>query len=532
LRHALAVCLLLGCWALPAASRNAPLDPMAFTQSNPDAPVQQLLVKDITTGTEQAVDGRILLVDSGETYLSSASIATILQGTRFWDGRLGFLDLQFGAVTYSLAAGTRLVSGPQGATLLPVPVLLFHDDLWLPMVALTDVLGPGLGAQVDWDPDRRRLTMGEVQFNVTAIRSEQLGRTTVVHILCDEPLGYRATGTRDGNIEVKIYGGRLNPGAASRVRARGLLRGATGRQAADHALLVFQVDQLVGHFRTYTDQEGREIVVVLEEELVSAIPDPVPRGRVDVNIQTGPVDVTHDLRVGTMVIDAGHGGHDMGAVGSDGIMEKDVNLAVARELRSYLQHQSDLKVVLTRASDEFLELDQRAELANTSGGNLFLSLHCNSWFNDSARGLETYFLSPARTDWARSVAAAENGTGDKGSLDVADDVDFIVWELVQNRFISNSSHLAEVIQKEASSDLGLDDRGVRQAGFRVLVGAYMPAVLVEMGFLSNPHEEKQLGSAPYQRKLARAIGDAILAYRDEMEALQGKAPQAEASDER
>jgi len=89
-----------------------------------------------------------------------------------------------------------------------------------------------------------------------------------------------------------------------------------------------------------------------------------------------------------------------------------------------------------------------------------------------------------------------------------------------------------VIQKEASSDLGLDDRGVRQAGFRVLVGAYMPAVLVEMGFLSNPHEEKQLGSAPYQRKLARAIGDAILAYRDEMEALQGKAPQAEASDER
>ena len=193
------------------------------------------------------------------------------------------------------------------------------------------------------------------------------------------------------------------------------------------------------------------------------------------------------------------------------LLEKDVNLGVAKELRRYLHRESDLEVVLTRDRDDHVELASRTELANTSGGDLFISLHCNSWFNDGAHGLETYFLSPARSDWAKSVEAAEN----RAVGDEPDDVEFIVWELVQNQFISSSSRLAETIQREVTRDLGLPDRGVRQAGFRVLVGAYMPAALVELGFLSHRGEEKRLGDARYQRELAEAIGDAILTYRAE-----------------
>ena len=194
-----------------------------------------------------------------------------------------------------------------------------------------------------------------------------------------------------------------------------------------------------------------------------------------------------------------------------GILEKDVNLAVARELKRYLERESDLKVVLTRDDDSHVELTHRAEIANSAEGDLFLSLHCNSWFNDGASGLESYFLSPADSDWSQSVAAAEN-QGSGNAEEPGEDVEFIVWELVQNRFISSSSKLAEVIQANVCSDLGLQDRGVRQAGFRVLVGAYMPAVLVEMGFLSHEQEERQLGERSYQQRLARALGDAILAY--------------------
>jgi len=246
------------------------------------------------------------------------------------------------------------------------------------------------------------------------------------------------------------------------------------------------------------------------------MPEPVPMGRADVNIDEGPVDVTNTIDVQTVVIDPGHGGHDVGAVGSRGIMEKDVNLGVAKELKRYLEKESDLKVVLTRDEDVHVELPDRAEIANSEDGDLFLSLHCNSWFNDGAHGLETYFLSPAKSDWAKSVEAAENQAG-LAPGEVPDDVDFIVWELVQNRFISSSSLLAETIQSEVTRDLGLPDRGVRQAGFRVLVGAYMPAVLIELGFLSHAQEERRLGDRSYQRQLARAIGDALLTYRATMD---------------
>ncbi len=513
--------LVLGIGPTCVMGQDAELQPFSFTQVNAAAPVVQILALDRETGTKQAIQGRRLLTDSREIYLSSATVATLFQGTRFWDGRLGNLDLKTGGLNFRFTQGTRLVQSPAGETLLPIPVLLFQDDLWLPLEAVVAVMAPELGSRVSWDPDQHHLTLGVEDKNITKITTEILGRTTVVHVVCSEPLGYRATGTRDGNIELKIYGGRLAPRVASRVRPRGLLQGMAGRQGSDSATLTLSVDDLVGHFRTYTADDGKDIVVVLEEEQVSMLPEPVPRGRVDVNIPSGPVDVTHDLKVTTVVIDPGHGGHDMGAVGPDGIMEKDVNLAVARELRSYLRRESNLKVVLTRGNDEFIELDDRAELANTTGGNLFISLHCNSWFNNSARGLETYFLSPARSDWARSVASAENGAGADGQLDVPDDVEFIVWELVQNRFISSSSHLAEVIQDQVSDSLGLVDRGVHQAGFRVLVGAYMPAVLVEMGFLSNPREERKLGESGYQRRVAKAIGDAILSYREEMAQLQG-----------
>jgi N-acetylmuramoyl-L-alanine amidase len=220
--------------------------------------------------------------------------------------------------------------------------------------------------------------------------------------------------------------------------------------------------------------------------------------------------VTHEGELRTVVIDPGHGGHDVGAVGPSGILEKDVNLAVGKELRSFLRRESDLEVVLTRDRDEHLELADRAELGNQAGGDLFISLHCNSWFNDGAHGLEVYFLSPAQSDWAKSVEAKENTAGGED----AGDVDFIVWELVQNQFISSSSSLAEVVQAQVVEDLGVPDRGVRQAGFRVLVGAYMPAVLVEMGFLSHVGEERRLGDRHYQQRLAASLGRAILLWRE------------------
>ncbi len=492
------------------------LDPLAYARVNPDAESIPLSVKYQATGETRQAMGRYLLTDSQEMYLRSASLATILKAGRYWQGKLRHLDLKVGTRTFGVTADSRVVVTGDGEMLLPVPVLDHDGDLWLPMVFLEQVIGPQTRERVVWNADTRQLALGSADYNVARLKVEVLGRTTAVHIFCREPLGYRTSSPRSGVIDLKIYGGEVNTAIVRSSSLRGLVQSIKSRQHRDHATVTIRVDQLVGRYRTYTADEGREIVVVLEEEQVSTMPDPVPRGHANVNIEQGPVDITNLIDVQTVVVDPGHGGHDVGAVSRRGIMEKNVNLGVAKELRRYLEKESDLKVVLTRDNDSYLELADRAEIANSSGGDLFLSLHCNSWFNDGAHGLETYFLSPAQSDWAKSVEAAENQAGrPTGPEGDPGDVEFIVWELVQNRFISSSSHLAEIIQTDVTRDLGLPNRGVRQAGFRVLVGAYMPAVLIELGFLSHAQEEKRLGDSTYQRELAKAIGDAILRYREQ-----------------
>ncbi len=240
-----------------------------------------------------------------------------------------------------------------------------------------------------------------------------------------------------------------------------------------------------------------------------ALPEPPPSGPFSEQ-QTAPAQTPErPLRVRTVVVDPGHGGEETGRIGPRGTQEKDVNLAVARELQRRLER-AGLKAVLTRDEDVTLPLARRAEIANQAAGDLFVSLHCNGWFHADATGVETFFLSPAKTDRDASVAREENA--EAGT--VGEDISFILWDLVQNGFIDESSELAETLQAALCDALGTENRGVKQAGFRVLVGAYMPAVLVEMGFLSNRDEETRLADAEHQRLIARTVCDAILAFRD------------------
>ena len=508
------VAAVLGQDAAPQSVEGDPyLDPLAFLRVDESAVDLPLSVRHQATGETRQIEGRRLLVGSQEMYLPSAAVATALKAGRFWDGSLRRLTIKIGAKDFIMTGNSRLVITGEGDALLPVAVLDHGGDLWLPMTLITSIIGPQIQEKVSWDPDARRLELGSAEYNVTGLTVERLGRSTAVHIQCSSPLGYRASSPQTGVIEIKIYGGEVNTSRVARQSSRGLVRSARSRQYSDHAMVQVKVDDLVGQFRTYTAAGGTEIVLVLEEQQVSALPTPVPHGHANVNIDQGLVDMTNTIRVRTVVIDPGHGGHDTGAVSGRGILEKNVNLGVAKELQRYLRRESDLNVVLTRQRDEYLELADRAEIANRNSGDLFISLHCNSWFNDGAHGLETFFLSPAKSDWAKSVEAAENSAGGEPG-----DVEFIVWELVQNRFISSSSQLAEVLQKDVCQDLNLNNRGVRQAGFRVLVGAYMPAVLVELGFLTNPAEEKRLGDSSYQRRMARALGDAVLEYSRQMAA--------------
>ena len=219
------------------------------------------------------------------------------------------------------------------------------------------------------------------------------------------------------------------------------------------------------------------------------------------------------LKIGRIVLDPGHGGHDTGTVGPDGMTEKDLVLQVARRLRKMLQDNLGAEVFLTRERDEFISLEERTEIANQLQADLFVSIHANSSRSRSTSGVETYFLDFARTESEREVAARENAA----TAHAYRDLETLVEKIARADKMVESRELAGVVQKNLYGGArqifpSARNRGVRSAPFIVLIGAKMPSVLTEVAFLSNPRDEKLLKKDSAQQRLAKALFQGIEGY--------------------
>jgi len=218
--------------------------------------------------------------------------------------------------------------------------------------------------------------------------------------------------------------------------------------------------------------------------------------------------------VARVVLDPGHGGYDAGAIGPTGLREKDVTLDVARRVQPILAR-AGLDVVLTRSDDRFVSLEERTARANQVGADLFVSIHCNAAENHARRGVESYVLDTTRDEIAQRVAARENGASAQATAELAS----ILANMRLADQASHSTRLAELLQKTSMASLrpghaDVVNGGVHYAGFYVLVGARMPAVLFETSYISNPTEEQRLASDEYKDRLADAVANAIRAYRE------------------
>ena len=232
-------------------------------------------------------------------------------------------------------------------------------------------------------------------------------------------------------------------------------------------------------------------------------------------------DAVTPLRV--LVLDAGHGGHDSGAVGPAGLQEKDLVLDVTRRVARLVEQTLNVKVLLSRDGDYFVPLRDRTSFANKERADLFVSIHANAHREVASAGVETYFLSSEATDsGARQVAALENSVAQLEKTPARssrfDAVKAILWDLAQSEFQLESSRLAEVVQDSMTQSLRIPNRGVKQAGFYVLGGAAMPAVLIEIGFVTNPKEEKRLKDSKYRDEIARAIHAGLAEYKKKYDA--------------
>jgi N-acetylmuramoyl-L-alanine amidase len=216
------------------------------------------------------------------------------------------------------------------------------------------------------------------------------------------------------------------------------------------------------------------------------------------------------LKIGKIVVDAGHGGHDVGTIGPDGLTEKALVLDVALRLGKLLENRMGAEVVYTRDDDTFVPLETRTAIANKEQADLFISIHANSSRDPDARGVETYYLNFTQSPDALEVAARENAVSEKSIHELQD----LVKKIALKEKIEESREFAADVQKSlwSAAGKGTRNRGVKKAPFIVLIGANMPSILAEISFLSNPGDEHKLQTPEYREKIAEALYRGVSKY--------------------
>jgi N-acetylmuramoyl-L-alanine amidase len=322
-----------------------------------------------------------------------------------------------------------------------------------------------------------------------------------------------------------IAGTRLAESAAHEYSiADGILRQVrSGQYQHDQARIVLDIQQL-DTFRIFSLENPYRVVIDVYaggKATSPAAPAPTHAAldtRPDIRPETlsGSLVEQLGLTVQTIMLDAGHGGKDPGAV-FGGIHEKDINLRMVKILGRMLEEKG-FKVLYTRTMDKFIPLDERTAMANTQKADLFISIHCNAHPNRKVEGFELYYLNLAKTEDAVRVAARENAV----SVKKISDLQVILTDLMLNSKIKESSQLARDVHARATTHLGkiyrdFSDHGVREAPFYVLMGAKMPAILVEMGYITNANDAARLSSDAYLTNMSKGLVDGIAEYKQHIE---------------
>lgn len=392
---------------------------------------------------------------------------------------------------------------------LPCEVPFFDHQPFLPIQFMNKIFTP-VKFSFLWDEEKQELLIQKKISNLKKITIFELYEKTKVKIYLDSPLRFMTDPTKPGKLGLKIYGA-VAPEQIPGAEPVGMIEGIEFEQLENAVRLWFTLNKKTRAFRAYLYKDPPIIHLTLSKEVKL---EPLRPRR--------PTVVKTDFgKIRKIVIDPGHGGIDPGAVGPRGYYEKDANLAISKIVKQLLEEKLGVEVIMTRVTDTLIALQQRTEIANENFADLFISIHCNAspkWRRNS-RGIETYFLSTAKTDEARAVAARENASikFDMEETGNIDDVSLILWDLAQNEFLTESSELAEMIQEELVKRLRIPDRGMNQAGFFVLNGAYMPSVLVECAFISHREEERLLRTKRFKQKIAEGIFEGIKRFKEKYE---------------
>ena len=449
---------------------------------------------------------------NGQEMFALDDLAKLFDLTFREDTLAGGLTISTNAQTITLTAGQTLASAAGRVVSLPAPPAKEGPRWFLPVDFVPRALAPALGTRLELRRPARLIVTGDVRVPRITVRIEPLG--ALARVTFDVAPATPHTVTLDANrILVRFEADALDA-ALPESPVPDLVQAV---RVAEPLVLAIDLGLRYASYRA-SDVAGERgagrIVIDVNGQTSDTAAAPPPTAA-PVAPEAPPLlelSPTNGLR--TVVIDAGHGGNEQGARGPQGTLEKDITLGVARRLKAAIETRLGTRVILTREGDQTVGLDERAAVANNNKADLFISLHANASVRASAAGAEVFYLS--LSDYGAQAERAAQGESE--ALPVfgggTRDIDVILWEMAQARHIEASARLARLMEMSLRERVPMSPRAIQQAPFRVLVGANMPAVLVEMGFISNPEQERQLASEPFQSSIVQALVDSIIRFRD------------------
>ncbi|MCU7496452.1 MAG: hypothetical protein HF314_09305 [Ignavibacteria bacterium] len=357
---------------------------------------------------------------------------------------------------------------------------------------------------------KEEVETADPKFDIRSVVIETKSNGTLIQIKSKKKIGRFSNTIKDGTLYLNLLALSADKKTIESLKPEGLVKKISVRKVGPNTQMEFHLAEGYSTSEVFTDDNGTGLLITIHNKLLS-------------KFSGSSYDKQKERwTLNTVVIDAGHGGKDPGTIGVEGIKEKDVNLAIALRLGKMIQeNMQDVKVVYTRSKDNFVELYKRGKIANEKNGNLFISIHCNSTPTkpSNAGGFEIYLLRPGRTKEAISIAERENSViqyeDNRSHYEKLTAENFILVTMAHSSYMRYSEQFSDILNRQLNNDLTIHSNGVRQAGFYVLVGASMPSVLVETGFLSNRKEAEFLSSKQGQGEVAGSIFRAIKSFKSE-----------------
>jgi N-acetylmuramoyl-L-alanine amidase len=483
---------------VPAAAAQAPASGTAYTVMSRDG--------------RRALPTRTV---GGQEMFSLDDLARLFELTVREDTLAGGLTVATKGQTIVLTPGQALASVSGRLISLPAAPAREGRSWFVPVDFVARALAPALGTRLELRKPSRLVLYGDIRVPRVAGAVDPQGN--LARLTLDVAPATPHSVSQDGaKLVIRFEADALDATLPSS-SVPDLIQAVRPGEGA--AVLVVDLGPRFGSFRASEAPGDRGSARVVVDVLALTSPTPgSARGTAPAPPATPDSPPLLDLApaggLRTVVIDAGHGGDEEGAKGPDGTLEKNVTLSVARRLKAALEARLGVRAILTRDADETVGLDERAAVANNNKADLFISLHANASVRSSAAGAEVFYLSLAEYgDQAQRVAR-----GESESLPVfgggTRDIEVILWEMAQARYIEQSARLAQAVEEALRERVPMSPRAIQQAPFRVLVGANMPAVLVEMGFITNPEQEDQLGSDAFQVSVVQALVESVARFRD------------------